>query len=140
MAVSKRQRKEKARENDTKENLRTKVRTSGEANSPPGQPSFRRAGSGARDTRIKRGSQDGSRPPLWGWPALTPRGCTFLGLLNKTLSRNQAVTLVRCVSNLCCGKTESRMLHTPPTYLHIIFIITIKYFAEFTNKIVLPVA
>ena len=36
MAVTKRQRKGKARENDTKENLRTKVRTSGETNSPPG--------------------------------------------------------------------------------------------------------
>ena len=36
MAVAKRQRKEKARENRTKEVRRTGVRTSGETNSPPG--------------------------------------------------------------------------------------------------------
>ena len=34
-AVAKRQRKEKACENGTKENLRTGVRTSGETKSPP---------------------------------------------------------------------------------------------------------
>ena len=36
MAVAKRQRKEKACENRTKEVWRTGVRTSGETNSPPG--------------------------------------------------------------------------------------------------------
>jgi len=36
MAVAKRQRKEKARENGTKENLRTRVSTTGETNRPPG--------------------------------------------------------------------------------------------------------
>ena len=36
MAVAKRQRKEKACENSTKEGLRTRVGTSGETNSPPG--------------------------------------------------------------------------------------------------------
>ena len=36
MVVAKRQRKEKACENGTKDNLRTGVRTSGDANSPPG--------------------------------------------------------------------------------------------------------
>ena len=36
MAVAKRQRKGKAHENETKENPRTGVRTSDEANSPPG--------------------------------------------------------------------------------------------------------
>ena len=36
MAVAKRQRKEKAHKNRTKEVPRTGVRTSGEANSPPG--------------------------------------------------------------------------------------------------------
>ena len=36
MAVAKRQRKEKAHENRTKEVLRTGVRTLGETNSPPG--------------------------------------------------------------------------------------------------------
>ena len=36
MAVAKRQRKEKARENATKENLRTGLSTTGETNRPPG--------------------------------------------------------------------------------------------------------
>ena len=39
MALAKRQRKEKAHENGTKENPRTGVRTSDETNNPPGQPS-----------------------------------------------------------------------------------------------------
>ena len=107
---------------------------------PPWLGQFPQGRLGARDKCIKRRNQDGSRPRLWDQPALTPRGCTFLGLLNKTLSCKQAVTLIRCVSNLCCGKTEPRKLHTPPTYLHIIFIVTRKHFLEFTNKIVLPVA
>ena len=48
MVVTKRQRKGKACENGTKENPRTGVRTSGERNSPPGQPNLYRAGSGGR--------------------------------------------------------------------------------------------
>ena len=40
MAVAKRQRKEKACENGTEENLRTGVRTSGETKSPPDQPVY----------------------------------------------------------------------------------------------------
>ena len=36
MAVAKRQRKEKAHKNRTKEGLRTRVKTSGEANNLPG--------------------------------------------------------------------------------------------------------
>jgi len=35
MSVAKRQRRDKARENRTKEGLRTKVRTSDETNTPP---------------------------------------------------------------------------------------------------------
>ena len=69
---------------------------------------------------MKMGSQDGLKPPRWGQPALMPPGCTFLCLLNKTLSCKRAVTLVRWVSNLCCGETEPRKLHTTPTYLDII--------------------
>ena len=38
IVVAKRQRKGKAHENGTKENLRTRVRTSGETNISPGQP------------------------------------------------------------------------------------------------------
>ena len=36
MTVAKRQRKEKARENGTKENPRTRLSTTGETNRPPG--------------------------------------------------------------------------------------------------------
>ena len=36
MSVAKRQRKEKAHKNRTKDGLRTRMRTSGETNSPPG--------------------------------------------------------------------------------------------------------
>ena len=46
MSVAKRQRKEKAHKNRTKDGLRTRMRTSGETNSPPGQPDLPRAGSG----------------------------------------------------------------------------------------------
>ena len=56
MAVAKRQRKEKACENRTKEVWRTGVRTSGETNSPPGQPNLYRAGSGGGDKQIRGGS------------------------------------------------------------------------------------
>ena len=58
IVVAKRQRKGKAHENGTKENLRTRVRTSGETNSPLGQPNLHRAGSGGGDKQIRGGSQD----------------------------------------------------------------------------------
>ena len=58
MAVAKRQRREKAQENGTKENPRTGVRTSDEANSPPGQPNLHRAGSGEGDRTYEKKSQD----------------------------------------------------------------------------------
>ena len=45
MAMAKRQRRGKVPENGIKENPRTQVRTSGETNSPPGQPNLHRAGS-----------------------------------------------------------------------------------------------
>ena len=114
--------REKPVKMEQKENPRTGMRTSGETNSPPGQPSLLRAVSGGGDKCMKTGSQDGLRPPHWGQPALMPRRCTFLCLLNKTLSCNRAVTLFHCVSNLCCGEIEPRKLHTTPTYLDIIFI------------------
>ena len=58
MAVAKRQRKEKARENRTKEVRRTGVRTSGETNSPPGQPDFHRVGSEGGEKTYKKRSQN----------------------------------------------------------------------------------
>ena len=45
MVVAKRQRKENAPQNGTKVNLRTRVRVSGETNSPPGWPSLHTADS-----------------------------------------------------------------------------------------------
>ena len=64
MAVAKRQRKEETGENGTKENPRTGVRTSGETNSPPGQPNLHGAGSGGGDKTFKKRSQEGLRPAL----------------------------------------------------------------------------
>ena len=56
--MAKRQRKGKARENGTKENPRTGVRTSGKRNSPPGQPNLYRPDSGGGDKTYKKRSQD----------------------------------------------------------------------------------
>ena len=69
-----------------------------------GQPNLHRAGSRwGGDKRIKEGSQDRLGPLLWDPPTLC--------LLNKTLSCNWVVTL-STISNICCGKTEPRKLHT----------------------------
>ena len=80
MAVAKRQERKK---HEKMEQKKAGGRPSGETNSPPGQPNLHRADS---RRHIKMGSQDGLKPPLWGQPALMPPGCTFLCLLNKTLS------------------------------------------------------
>ena len=83
MVMAKRQRKEIARENGGKENPRTRVRTSGETNSLPGYTNLHRAASGGGDNHIKRGAK--TKPlSFYMWPALMPRGCTILCLLNKT--------------------------------------------------------
>ena len=84
MAVAKRQRKAETCENGTKENPRTGVRTSGETNSPPGQPNLCGVGSGGGDKTFKKRSQEGLRPLLCGRPALMSQGCTILCLPNKT--------------------------------------------------------
>ena len=122
-------RKGKARENRTKEGLRTGVRTSGSTNSTPGWPSLHRAGPGEEKTHKKRSQRPrvslshvrvslslslSSR--LLGQHALTPQGCIFLYFLNKTdLSENYSMDCPRAVmqralmsvtSNLCCDKTE----------------------------------
>ena len=58
IVVAKRQRKEKASENRTKEGPRTRVRPSGKTNSPPGQPNLHRADSGGGEIKhIKRGAK-----------------------------------------------------------------------------------
>ena len=82
MVVAKRQRKGKAQKNGTKENLRTRVRTSGETaflgtTIYTGQPQ------GEETNHIKRGAKTESFS-FYMWPALMPQECTMLCLLNKT--------------------------------------------------------
>ena len=82
MAMAKRQRKEEARENGAKENLRTQVRTSGqtaflETTIYTGQHQ------GEETNHIKRGAKTESFS-FYMWPALMPGECTMLCLLNKT--------------------------------------------------------
>lgn len=89
MVVAK-DKKGKAHENRSKENLQIGVRTSDEANMPPTWlAQFAKAKLSGKETKyIKRGSQNLLRPLLWGWPTFTPPGYTLLCLLNKTLSCN----------------------------------------------------
>ena len=79
--VAKRQRKVKAWENGTKENLRTRVRPSGDTNTRPSWLAQFAQGRLSREetNRVKRRSQDRLRPLLWGRLALTPRGYTIQG-------------------------------------------------------------
>ena len=69
MGVAKRQRRRKAHKNGAKGNLRTRVRTSDETNSPIciGQAQGR-----GGDKGIKGRSQDELRPLLWGWLVYMP--------------------------------------------------------------------
>ena len=97
MAVAKRQRKEKACKNGTKENPRTKVRTSGETNSPSGQPNLHKAGSGGGGKHMKRGAKIG--PLLLGQPALMPWGVISF-VCQVKLSCNRDVTLVHHFKSL----------------------------------------
>ena len=113
MVVAKRQRKENAPQNGTKVNLRTRVRISGETNSPPGWPSLHTADSEGGDKWIKAGSQEGLRSLLWGQPALMPWGCTLLCLLNKTLSCNQALTLAHRFKSLLRRDRTKEITHSP---------------------------
>ena len=52
-------------------------------------------------------------PLLWDWPTLTPRGCTFLFLLNKTLSYNQVATLVCSFNYLLQQDRTEEIIHSP---------------------------
>ena len=115
MAVAKRQRQEKPTKKKKKESLQPGVESSGNTKSSPGQPNLHRAGSSGRRQMYKR------RKPrrigasllfsLLGPPALRCRGCIFLCLPVKW-SCNSGLSVA---SNFCCGKTEPRRLHTPPT-------------------------
>ena len=65
MVVAKRQRKENAPQNGTKVNVRTRVRISGETNSPPGWPNLHKAGPGGGEKKkktYKKRSQDLASP------------------------------------------------------------------------------
>ena len=72
------------------------MRTSGKANSPPGWPSLHRAGSGG-GKHIQKEEPKLSPMLFLGRPALTPQGCIFLCLPNKT-ELKQAVTLACCLN------------------------------------------
>ena len=144
MAVNKRQ--GKALKNRTKEGPRTGVRTSGRANSTPGQPNLHKAVPGEGEKKIYIYNKRSQRARglslscahtlsvsvslfflcLLDQHALIPRGCICLYFLNKTdLSKNyntgcpRAVTrqgLQSVASNLCCDETEPRRLHSPDIY------------------------
>ena len=82
MVMAKRQRKEKARENGTKENLRTIVRTSGET-AMLATPIQTGQAQGEDAKHIKREAK--TEPLSFDmWPALMPQGCAILCLPNKT--------------------------------------------------------
>ena len=79
MVVTKRQRKGKTHENETKENPQTGVRTSGETNTPPSWPAQFAQAQGEVGRQIyKRRKPRWIEPLLWGQPTLTPQGCTLL--------------------------------------------------------------
>ena len=118
-AAGEKTRKGKAHENRTKEGPRTRVKTSGKINSPPGQPNLHRAGQAqwGGDKCIKGGSLErlghlfsqsfGSARPH------SSRVYYPLFFLIK-LSYNTGPSVA---SNFCCSKTEARKLHTPRTSL-----------------------
>ena len=113
MAVAKRQRQEKPVK-IKKEGLQTGVRTLGKTDNSPGYPNFHRAGSeGRRQVYKRRKPRIGASllSALFGPLALRSRGCIFLCLSIKW-SYNTGLSVA---SNFCCGKTEPRKLHTPPT-------------------------
>ena len=85
MAVAKRQRK-KPTKMEQKENPWTGVKSLRETNTPPSWLAQFAQGRLSREEteHIKRGSQEGLRPLLWGRPIHTPRWCTFIYLPNKT--------------------------------------------------------
>ena len=58
MAVAKKTRKGKARENRTKDGRRTRVQTSGKTNSPPDKPNLHKAGPGGGEKRYIIRSQN----------------------------------------------------------------------------------
>ena len=116
MAVAKRQRKEKACENSTKEGLRTRVGTSGETNSPPGQPNLHRAGLGGGEKKhIKRGAKIEPGVSLHIFQ-VGPPSCledVFSSACQIKLSCNTSPSVT---SNFCCHETEPRKLQTLLTY------------------------
>ena len=86
MVVAKRK-QGKVRENRKEEGPRTRVRTSGKTNSPPGNPVYIGQAQGEeknikRGAKIELGSLFSLR--LLSQLALMPRGCIFLCLPNKT--------------------------------------------------------
>ena len=115
--MAKRQRKEKACENRTKEDPRTGVRTAGETNTPLSWlANLHIAGSvGRRQMHKRRDPRRIETSPL-GSICLIPQRCVILCFFLIKQSCNRAVTLIHRF-NLCCSDTELRKLHTSPTYM-----------------------
>ena len=72
MVVAKRQRKGKAHEDGTKENLRTGVRNSGKQTALLASPIYIGQAQGEETKYITRGAK--IEPLLWDQPTLMPRG------------------------------------------------------------------
>ena len=115
--MAKRQRKEKAWENRTKEDPRTGVRTAGETNTPLSWlANLHRAGSVERRQMHKRRNPRRIEASPLGSTCLIPQRCMILCFFLIKLSCNRAVTLIHHF-NLSCSDTELRKLHTSPTYM-----------------------
>ena len=82
MVVAKRQRKEKACKDGTKENLQTGVRTSVKQTALLASPVCKGQAQGEEKKNTERGAK--TEPLLWGRPTLTLPGCTIFCLPNKT--------------------------------------------------------
>ena len=97
MVVAKRQRKEKANKNGTKENLRTRLRTLGET-AFWASPIYIGQAQGEEKKHINRGAKI---EPLSFWVSLSSHLEGALSFVCQIkLSRNQAITLVHYFKSL----------------------------------------
>ena len=110
MAVAQRQRKEKACENGTKENPRTRLRTSGEKTALLASPVYIGQAQEEETKHIKRGAKIG--PLLLGQPVFTARGVISFTCQIKP-SWNRAVTLVHHFESLLWRDRTEEITHSP---------------------------
>ena len=74
--------KQRKKKKETKEGLRTEMRTSDEKNSPPGYPIYTRQAQTEEKKHRKRGAK--IKPLSFFWSTLMPQGYILLPLPNKT--------------------------------------------------------